>query len=209
MYELPCLSSRSCSPLRLCHQAPHPSATWPIRKGPMWTCPRQTARNSPTSSPREFSIGTSPSSPDSTPSRPRNAASALRTALWLPSSILSAMPSPSAETPQRSPSAPPLATQPGLGLHEHGVRCERAADELGVRAHRSHRVLPGSRGRQAARTHAPSARAKGRRWGCRSRRHRSGSPQDPPPPPRRPRRAWPAGTDARAAGSPSIGHPRA
>ena len=63
-------------------------------------------------SPREFATGTIPSSPVSSPSLPRNAASAGRIARILPSSTLSAIPSRSGPAAQKRPSAPPFAVQP-------------------------------------------------------------------------------------------------
>src|SRR5205823_10526342 len=66
-------------------------------------------RTSPTTSPRLLSTGTVPrSSP-----RSRNAASAGRRPRIAPSSTFSATPIPSGEAAQSSPSAPPLAIQPG------------------------------------------------------------------------------------------------
>ena len=106
--------------------------------------------------------------PSSTPSRSRNAASARRIGRCAPSSTLSATPSPS-RAAQRSPSAPPFATQPSPSRMSSVSAAPSPGSAPGGRASRP-RHARRRRARRAARRRAPSARASARTSPRRTRR---------------------------------------
>ena len=124
---------------------------------------------SPTTSPREFSTGTFARSPASNPSRARNAASALRSGRYAPSSTLSAIPRPDRPA-QRAPPHAPFATQPSPSRMSSRSAAPSPRMSSGRAPHRSAARVAASRASRAARTQTPSARVSARGSQRRSRR---------------------------------------
>ncbi len=132
----------------------------------------------------------------STPSAPRNVANAGACARLAPSSLLRATPSPSGFAAQRSPSAPPFASQPGA------PRMRRKSAPSGP-------PTRSGRARIAAAMRSPPGNASSREYAWATRSSGSAKVTMPHPslaasrarplPPRHETRGRPAAPDARAA----------